>query len=235
MEHGGATRILAIRHGETAWNVDTRIQGQLDIPLNDTGRWQAHRLSLAIAEEGLDAIYASDLLRAYETAQAVARGSGRPIVADTGLRERGFGIFEGLTFQEVGERWPEQAARWRRRDPHFGPEGGETLVDFSARCVAAVARLAQAHPGQTIAVVAHGGVMDCLYRAAARLELDAPRSWQLGNASINRLLYTPQGFTLVGWSDTYHLEEVSLDESGDGETAAERLGSDAGARDVNTP
>jgi probable phosphoglycerate mutase len=85
-----------------------------------------------------------------------------------------------------------------------------------------VARLAAAHPGQTIAVVAHGGVMDCLYRAAARLELDAPRSWQLGNASINRLLYTPQGFTLVGWSDTYHLEEVSLDESVDGETAAER-------------
>ena len=69
---------------------------------------------------------------------------------------------------------------------------------------------------QTIAVVAHGGVMDCLYRAATRLALDAPRSWQLGNASINRLLHSPQGFTLVGWSDTYHLEEVSLDESGDG-------------------
>jgi 2,3-bisphosphoglycerate-dependent phosphoglycerate mutase len=227
MAHAEATRILAIRHGETAWNVDTRIQGQLDVPLNDTGRWQAHRLSLAIAEEGLDAIYASDLLRAFETAQAVARGSGRAIVADTGLRERGFGVFEGLTFQEVGQRWPEQALRWRRRDPQFGPDGGETLNDFYARSVATVTRLAAAHPGQTIAVVAHGGVMDCLYRAAARLALDAPRSWQLGNASINRLLYTPQGFTLVGWSDTYHLEEVSLDESVDGETAAERSGSSA--------
>jgi 2,3-bisphosphoglycerate-dependent phosphoglycerate mutase len=220
-----ATRILAIRHGETAWNVDTRIQGQLDIPLNDTGRWQAHRLALAIAEEGLDAIYSSDLLRALETAQAVASGSGKPIATDTGLRERGFGEFEGLTFQEIGERWP-------RRDPTFGPPGGEVLRDFYDRSVATVMRLAAAHPGQTIAVVAHGGVMDCLYRAATRLALDAPRSWQLGNASINRLLHSPQGFTLVGWSDTYHLEDTSLDESADGETGAERRGAPKSAGDA---
>jgi probable phosphoglycerate mutase len=218
------TRVIAIRHGETAWNVDTRIQGQLDVPLNDTGRWQAHRLALAIAEEGLDAIYASDLLRAIETARAVASGSGRAIVTDTGLRERGFGEFEGYTFKEIEQRWPDQSERWRRRDPDFGPAGGETLREFFARCVATATRLAAAHAGQTIALVAHGGVMDCLYRAAARIALDAPRSWQLGNASINRLLYTPQGFTLVGWSDTYHLEETSLDESSDGETGPERLG-----------
>jgi 2,3-bisphosphoglycerate-dependent phosphoglycerate mutase len=227
MEESGAaqaTRILAIRHGETAWNVDTRIQGQLDIPLNDRGRWQAHRLALAVAEEGLDAIYSSDLLRALETAQAVARGSGRSIVTDTGLRERGFGEFEGLTFKEIEQRWPDQSERWRRRDPDFGPGGGEVLRDFYARSVATVTRLAAAHPGQTIAVVAHGGVMDCLYRAATRLALDAPRSWQLGNASINRLLHSPQGFALVGWSDTYHLEDSSLDESTDGETGAERQG-----------
>ena len=229
MEEAQVTRVLAIRHGETAWNVDTRIQGQLDIPLNDTGRWQAHRLALAVAEEGLDAIYASDLLRAYETAQAVARGSGREIVTDTGLRERGFGAFEGLTFKEIEQRWPEQSERWRRRDPDFGPEGGEKLRDFFARSVETATRLAAAHPGQTIALVAHGGVMDCLYRAASRIALDAPRSWQLGNASINRLLYTPQGFTLVGWSDTYHLEENSLDESADGETGVERRGAPNGA------
>lgn len=216
------TRVLAIRHGETAWNVDTRIQGQLDIPLNDTGRWQAHRLALAVAEEGISAVYSSDLLRAFETAQSVARGCGQPIDTDIGLRERGFGVFEGLTFREIEERWPEQSARWRKRDPEFGPEGGEVLRDFHARCLATVTRLAAAHPGETIALVAHGGVMDSLYRAAARVALDAPRSWQLGNASINRLLYTPQGFTLVGWSDTYHLEDSSLDESTDGETSAER-------------
>ncbi len=218
------TRVLAIRHGETAWNVDSRIQGQLDVPLNDIGRWQAHRLALAVSDEGVDAVYASDLLRAMQTAQAVAAGTGREIVTDPGLRERGFGVFEGLTYAEIQQRYPEMSERWRKRDPTFGAPGGETLRDFFDRSVATVTRLALAHPGQTIAVVSHGGVMDALYRAAARVALDAPRSWQLGNASINRLLHTPQGFTLVGWSDTFHLEDDSLDDSSDGETGRERSG-----------
>ena len=217
-----ATRVLAIRHGETAWNVDTRIQGQLDVPLNDIGRWQAHRLALAVSDEGIDAVYASDLLRAMQTAQAVAAGTGREIVTDPGLRERGFGVFEGLTYAEIQQRFPEMSERWRKRDPTFGAPGGETLRDFFDRSVATVTRLALAHPGQTIAVVSHGGVMDALYRAASRIALDAPRSWQLGNASINRLLHTPQGFTLVGWSDTFHLEDDSLDDTSDGETGRER-------------
>ena len=205
-EQQQATRVLAIRHGETDWNVERRIQGQLDVPLNTTGRWQVGRLALAVADEGLAAVYASDLLRAFETAQAVARGSGQAIVTDVGLRERGFGAFEGLSYAEISQRWPEQSQRWRRRDPEFGAPGGETLNQFYARSVSTAARLAALHPGQTIALVSHGGVMDCLYRAASRVALDAPRSWQLGNASINRLLYTPQGFTLVGWSDAGHLE-----------------------------
>ena len=201
------TRVLAIRHGETAWNINGRIQGQLDVPLNDTGRWQVHRLALALADECIDAVYASDLLRAMETAQAVARASADPIVTDAGLRERGFGVFEGLSYAQINARWPDLAERWRKRDPGFGAPGGETLNQFYARSVATATRLAALHPGQTIALVSHGGVMDCLYRAATRVALDAPRSWQLGNAAINRLLYTPQGFTLVGWSDTCHLED----------------------------
>ena len=201
------TRVLAIRHGETAWNVESRIQGQLDVPLNEMGRWQVHRLALAVADEDIAAIYSSDLLRALETAQAVARGCGDPIVTDAGLRERGFGEFEGMSYADINARWPEMGERWRRRDPEFGAPGGETLNAFYARSVATATRLAALHPGQTIALVSHGGVMDCLYRAAARIALDAPRSWQLGNAAINRLLYTPQGFTLVGWSDTYHLDD----------------------------
>ena len=217
-----ATRILAIRHGETAWNLGARIQGQLDIPLNDTGRRQAHRLALALADDCIDAIYASDLSRAMQTAQALAAACGRTIVSDAGLRERHFGEYEGLLYRDVEIRWPEQSERWRRREPDFGPAGGEVLRDFYARCVQTVSRIAAAHPGQTIAVVAHGGVMDCLYRAATRVDLQAPRSWELGNASINRLLYTEQGFTLIGWSDTCHLEDSSLDESSDAQTAAEQ-------------
>jgi len=209
------TRVLAIRHGETAWNVDGRIQGQLDVPLNEMGRWQVHRLALALADENIAAIYASDLLRAMETAQAVARGCGVPVVTEAGLRERGFGVFEGLSFAEISARWPAEAERWRRRDPEFGAPGGETLNQFYGRSIATATRLAALHPGQTIALVSHGGVMDCLYRAAARVALDAPRSWQLGNAAINRLLYTPQGFTLIGWSDTWHLDDDAQGEYAD--------------------
>ena len=219
-----ATRILAIRHGETAWNVDTRIQGQLDIPLNATGRWQAGQVASALADEDLSAIYTSDLLRAHETAEAVGRSKGLPLLTDEGLRERAFGIFQGRTFTEIEAEWPDEAARWRKRDPHFGPDGGEALQVFYDRCVATVTRLAAAHPGETIAFVAHGGVMDCLYRLAARIDLQAPRSWLLGNASINRLLYTSEGFTLVGWSDTTHLDGAARDETNDPTRPDDRVG-----------
>ena len=213
---GDVTRVLAVRHGETAWNVENRIQGQLDVPLNEFGRWQAQRLAFVMGDESVDAIYTSDLLRTVETAAPTARGCDVDWITDPGLRERGFGVFEGLTFTEIEQRWPEQSARWRRRELDFGAEGGETLSEFYARSVATATRLATAHPGQTILIVTHGGVLDCLYRAASRIALDAPRSWQIGNASINRLLYTPQGFTLVGWSDDHHLDDASLDEGADG-------------------
>ena len=95
----------------------------------------------------------------------------------------------------------------------FGPEGGETLVDFYARSVTTAAELAARHPGQTIALVAHGGVLDCLYRAATRLDLQAPRTWDLSNTTINRLLWTPEGLSLVGWADTTHLQGGALDET----------------------
>jgi 2,3-bisphosphoglycerate-dependent phosphoglycerate mutase len=214
------TRILAIRHGETAWNVDNRIQGQLDVPLNDTGRWQAERLAEALADEDIAVVYSSDLARARQTAEAVATRGGRRLVDEPGLRERHFGIFEGRTWSEIEQHWPVESERWRRRDPSFGPEGGEALQDFYARSVDVALRLAAGHPGETIALVAHGGVMDCLYRAATRVGLQAPRSWQLGNASINRLLHTSEGFTLVGWADTGHLERGPHDEFSDGEVPA---------------
>ncbi|AKJ31454.1 histidine phosphatase family protein [Caldimonas brevitalea] len=217
MPHRDLTRIIAIRHGETAWNVDTRIQGHLDIPLNETGRWQAQRVAAALADEPLAAIYSSDLARAFETASALGQQLGVPVSTERGLRERSFGEFEGLTFREIEERWPDKALRWRKRDPAFEPAGGESLTTFYARVVEASGRLAGRHAGHSIALVAHGGVLDCLYRAASRVDLQAPRTWELGNASINRLLYTADGFTLVGWADTHHLEQSGLDENTDGD------------------
>ena len=207
------TRILAVRHGETAWNRDTRIQGHTDIDLNDHGRWQAGRLAQALREEPIAAFYASDLARARETAQAVARLHGATVQTHTGLRERSFGQFEGHTWTELETHHPAEATAWRQRVPDFAPPGGESLLQLQARVVAAVSELAARHPGEQVLMVAHGGVLDILYRAATRLDLQAPRSWTMTNTAINRLLWTPEGLSLVGWADTGHLQdEGALDE-----------------------
>ena len=209
-----ATRIIAIRHGETAWNVDTRIQGQLDIPLNETGEWQARQLGRALAGEPISAVYASDLQRAHRTAEHVAQAvGGISVQADTGLRERGFGSFEGMTFHDIETTLPDQARQWRTRVPDFAPQGGESLLQFRQRVLDTLHALAVRHPGEQIVLVAHGGVMDVLYRAATGQELQAPRTWKTGNAVINRLLWTRESVTLVGWADDAHLASDTLDDA----------------------
>lgn len=209
-----ATRLIVVRHGETAWNVDTRIQGHLDIPLNATGLWQARQLGDALAGEAISAIYTSDLLRARKTAQAVADATGAALVDEPGLRERAFGSFQGRTFAEIEAEHPEQARRWRQRDPDYAPDGGESLRVLRERVVDTTHRLAARHPGELVLLVTHGGVLDVLYRAATRQDIQAPRTWQLGNAAINRLLWTHgHGLSLVGWADTQHLEHATRDET----------------------
>jgi probable phosphoglycerate mutase len=211
-----ATRIIAVRHGETAWNVDTRIQGQLDIGLNDKGRWQAQRAARTLAEESVDAVYSSDLSRANATAQAIADHAPVPLKVQThtGLRERAFGKFEGQTYAAITEQWPEEARLWRIRDPDFAPVGGESPVQVLARVARTVDEIASRHLGEQIVLVSHGGVMDMLYRLATRQSVSAPRTWDLGNTAINRLLWTPDALTLVGWADTRHLDGEQRDEFG---------------------
>jgi probable phosphoglycerate mutase len=206
------TRILAVRHGETAWNHASRIQGHTDIDLNEHGRWQAAQLAQALRDEPIAACYASDLRRARSTAQAVADVVGHTVGTHAGLRERCFGQFEGQTWVELEAAWPVETQAWRKRLPDFAPPGGESLLQLQARVVAAVDELAARHPGEQVLMVAHGGVLDILYRAATRLGLQAPRSWELPNTAINRLLWTPEGLSLVGWADTSHLQQGALDE-----------------------
>lgn len=199
-------RLFLIRHGQTAWNAEMRMQGQLDLPLDATGLWQAERVAQALHGETLTAIYCSDLQRARQTAAPLAAALGLSLELEAGLRERHFGEFQGHSYADIEQRWPLQVQRWRQRDPDFGPAGGETLTVFYERSVQTVLRLAAAHGGQSIALFAHGGVLDCIYRAATHLSLQAPRTWQLNNATINRLLWTPQGLSIVGWNDAQHLE-----------------------------
>ena len=204
-----ATRIIAIRHGETAWNVDTRIQGQLDIGLNEIGLRQAQRVGHALHEESITAVYSSDLSRAADTARAIAqRLTSAKVSLETGLRERHFGHLQGQTWAQIEAEWPDDAKLWRGRDPHWAPQDGESLTALRERIAACVNDLAKRHVDEQIVLVAHGGVMDVLYRLATGQATQAPRTWYLGNAAINRLLWTAQGLSLVGWGDVSHLEDL---------------------------
>ncbi|MCO4864129.1 histidine phosphatase family protein [Cupriavidus sp. WGlv3] len=206
------THLIVIRHGETAWNRERRLQGQLDIPLNETGHAQARALADALAGEPIDAVYSSDLSRALETAAPLAEALGLQVRADARLRERSYGALQGKTYAEVAEHLPEDFARWQARVPDYAPPAGESLLGFHERAVDAVLALSRRHPGERIALVAHGGVLDCLYREATGMTLEAPRQHELLNASVNRLRSDSTHLTLAQWGDVSHLENLALDE-----------------------
>ena len=208
------TRILALRHGETTWNQDKRLQGQLDIPLNERGHWQATRAAAALRDEAIAAVYSSDLARAHQTAHAIAAALALEVRTHSGLRERHFGAFQGKTWTELEVEEPEATLAWRTRVPDFAPGGdGETLLQLRERIETTFNGIAARHPGEQIVIVAHGGVLDMVYRLATGLELQAPRTWTVENAAINRLLWTPEGLSLVGWADANHLEDGSDDDA----------------------
>ena len=208
------TTLLLIRHGETAWNTEHRIQGHLDIPLSQAGVHQAARLAERLSREPIAAVYSSELVRAWLTAAPLAQRLGLPVVAEPRIRERSFGIFEGLTLDEIAQRHPEDFRRWRARDPAWAMNDGETGQSLIDRVLQALFEIGGRHPGGTVAVVTHGGVLDVAYRAARTLDWAAPRQHQMLNASINRVhaSSTPPALTLIHWGDVDHLAE-SRDET----------------------
>lgn len=211
------TEILLIRHGETEWNVGKRLQGHTDVALNNEGRRQAAALGRFLLDEPLDAIYSSDLLRAYDTAQAVAIPRGMQVQSEQGLRERCFGAFEGLNHPEIKEKFPEDYAAWQRRDIDArypdGERRAETLREFAARAVDCIARLASQPGNRKIAVFTHGGVLDSVYRRVKNMGYEHPRDFDVLNASINRVSFDGQSFDILKWADVSHLAHASLDEN----------------------
>ena len=205
------TRICFIRHGETDWNVDRRIQGQTDIPLNETGRAQALAMAFSAAHHNFDAIYSSDLMRARDTAKMLAERRGLDIKLLPQLRERHFGIFQGLTAAEGKVSQPEAHARYLARDPDYDFDTGESMHSFAARVEAAVREMTRHHAGQTIAAVTHGGVLDILYRKATGKPLHAPRDFNIPNCALNWFRFDghgSNGWHLEAWDDHHYLAHV---------------------------
>ena len=211
------TNILLIRHGETAWNAVRRLQGHIDIPLNAEGERQAGALARALAAEPVDVIVSSDLQRARQTAQAVAdHYDGATVHTDANLRERCYGVFEGMLYTEVEQQYPADFALWQARDIDAVMPPGERVAEsfrqFYARAIAAIGEWAERHPGKTIAIVAHGGVLECAYREAVGMQLDSPRDFQVKNASINRFTFSDGKLALTSWGGVEHLSLAAMDD-----------------------
>lgn len=206
------TRLCLVRHGETAWNAERRIQGQLDVPLSAVGHAQARATANWLVREDFSALYSSDLSRALHTAEAAAHLLKLPVRRSIGLRERHYGVFQTLTYEEMQRRYPLEYARFLARDAEFAfPEGGESLRRFAERVTLCVDEIVAAHPDGQVLVVTHGGVLDILHRRASGQPLSAPRDFDIPNAALNWLEVDRGRWTLLSWAGRSHLAEA-LDE-----------------------
>jgi 2,3-bisphosphoglycerate-dependent phosphoglycerate mutase len=200
-----STRIVVVRHGETQWNLAARIQGQTDSPLTPAGESQARAIAMRLAREPIDVLVSSDLGRAWRTAAVIASRTGHEVVADARLRERSFGVGEGLTYGEIDVLFPDAFSRIRETDPDFVIPGGESRRQLFERVRAAFESLARTHAGRRVAVVSHGGVLASLYRHIHAIPVAAPRQIPIPNASYNALRHDAGAWTVEVWADTAHL------------------------------
>jgi probable phosphoglycerate mutase len=198
-------QLILVRHGETEWNAQRRYQGQTDVPLSELGQRQAKLVAERLASQKIDAIYASDLKRAWETAQPIAKHTGLQVIPDARLRELKFGVLEGLTFEEAQEEHPEMIAAWLE-DFHNTPKGGEAIEAFHARLVSLLEDLKQKHDQQVVVLVGHGGPLSEILRIV--LELSVEKRWylEIGNASVSELLIDENYIALKRLNDTCHLK-----------------------------
>ena len=206
------TRLCFVRHGETAWNAERRIQGQLDVPLSSTGHAQARAAANWLAREDFAAIYSSDLSRALHTAEAAAHLLKLPVGRQAGLRERHYGVLQTLTYAEFEQRHPQAHARFLAREEAFAlPGGGESLLQFAARVHRCIDAIVAAHAGSQVLIVTHGGVLDILHRRASGKPQSAPRDFDIPNAGLNWLEVDRGRWSILAWAERGHLAET-LDE-----------------------
>lgn len=199
------TKIYALRHGQTEWNLQRRIQGHLDSELTDLGKKQAQALGKAFSVIKIDALYSSDLGRAVKTATPVQEATGLPLVTKKCLREGNLGVWSGKTGDEISASINEEFTLFKKRDPDFRIPEGETLRERHQRTVDCFEELAEAHTGQIIAVMTHGGILDSLFRHVVEMPLESNRQFSISNASINIVSKNASGWRLESWGNVSHL------------------------------
>ena len=203
------TRFIVVRHGETHWNLEERIQGHGDSALTELGLAQAGAIGRRLAGEGFDRLVSSDLGRALQTAGCIAALTGHAVVPDARFRERSFGMAEGFTYAEMDKQFPHVFAHHHATDPDFRVPGGETRRELYGRVNAGFEALARAHPGETIVVVCHGGVLGALYRCVHGIDPAVQARIPIPNASYNRVCLEDERWSVEVWADTAHLDDAA--------------------------
>ena len=201
-----SARIILVRHGETDWNAAGRIQGHSDTPLNAVGRIQAQRVAARLVQEPVQAIYSSDLARAYETAVIIDQSLRVGVMTSPALRERRYGSWEGLTALEIQGRYPEQFAAWRARSTDFAPPEGETRAQLLTRAVVELQTIASRHPGELVVVVTHGGLCYVLLTHILGSVNGDHREFSFGNASLHIIEVSGDRWSVISLNETAHLQ-----------------------------
>ncbi len=199
------SRLLLVRHGNTRGNSAERFWGQTDVELSADGTWQVERLAERLAGEKIDAIYSSQLRRAEATAKIIASRHQMQVITCPELLEINFGEVEGLTFSEIGQRYPELVVAWPNRDLAFRFPGGESIGELNCRVTNFYDRLQKHDPGETALVVAHSGVLRLLICHLLRIDTWHWRQFRTDLASLSIVETHSQGASLLSLNDTSHL------------------------------
>jgi broad specificity phosphatase PhoE len=226
--HTEPTTLILLRHGETEWNLSGRWQGQAaDTRLTELGRQQARVVALRLRSYPIHAIYSSDLLRAFETAQIVGQALGVAPLADPALRESDIGAWTGLTWEEIAARFPnEVAAMQAGQEVRRG--GGESFGELQVRLAAATEQIAARHAGQTVLLVSHGAALRSLVAHALDASLAQMHRLAIGgNTALSIIQLRAARLRLVSYNDTAHLDNGLFQEAnaeGAGQAPALRTG-----------
>ncbi len=202
-------KVVFVRHGQTEWNVSGRYQGQSDVALSAAGIEQAEKLAANFPVEHIDAIYASDLIRARVTAETVAKRFGLGVNLEPAFRELSFGDWEGLTYEQIVASWPDAMENFLAHPDILDIPHGESFPEVQQRAMSRLQELIQKHEGQTIMVAAHGAVLRTMLTAALHMPLQYLWSIRQFNTAVNIVRYDAEGNPTVELlNSTAHLGEL---------------------------